>query len=556
MYRLRSSPPRVESLIIASVVRRCFLAVGLLAAIGAVTLLSAQERPAAVAIADTSSNAEAVLLDKKIMADAKNGSEIMKNLQYLSDVLGPRLTGSANLKRANEWTAKQMENYGLSNVHLEPWEIPAGWERGTAYARIIEPDNGRTLFLASMGWTPGTKGRIQGDVVILDAKTKADLAKYKGKLKDAIILTGSPRDPNVDFMSRLWDGDNRRNGRAGADGRRGRQADGKQADKAATPDQRARMEFFRTMMMFRREMADFLRSEGAALMLMDAGKPWGMMTVSGSWAGRDRGNAAEAIPFAMVPHNHYALLYRLATRPAPARTRLEVEINNKLIPGPVTVYNTVGEIIGKEKPDEYVVLGAHLDSWDLGSGTTDNGTGSSIVLEAARILAKCGKQPRRTIRFILFSGEEQGLYGSKAYVKAHKDELPRISFCLVHDTGTGKVVGLGLQGRAVLKDVLQKEVKELGDFDVNLRGMGGSDHASFEEVGVPGFAFQQDMSTYNMTHHSISDTFDAANEKDLIQGAQAMALIGMRVANMPLLLQRDKEKAAERESSRKVSQSK
>jgi len=245
-----------------------------------------------------------------------------------------------------------------------------------------------------------------------------------------------------------------------------------------------------------------------------------------------------------MPHNHYALLYRLASRPAPARTRIEVEINNKLIPGPLTVYNTVGDIVGKEKPDEFVVIGAHLDSWDLGSGTTDNGTGSSVVLEAARVLAKCGVQPRRTIRFCLFTGEEQGLCGSRAYVKQHKDEMARTSMCIVHDTGTGKVLGLGLQGRKVIQPLLESQIvslKERGPFNINLSSMNGSDHASFDEIGVPGFAVQQDMSTYMMTHHSISDTFDAANEKDLIQGAQCVAVIGMRVANLPLLLPRDKE---------------
>jgi carboxypeptidase Q len=549
MYRLRSSTPRVKSFVLIPAIRGCLIALGLLAALTTVTLLSAQERPAGLAVADSRSNTEGVVLDKKILADAKTGSEIMKNLQYLSDVVGPRLTGSANLKRANQWTAQKMESYGLSNVHLEPWEIPIGWERGTAYARIIEPDNGRTLFLAAAGWSPSTNGRVQGDVVVMEARTKEDLAKYKGKLKNAIILSGPPRDPNMNFMRMMWQnpGERRR------EGRDGRPQPNQQAQ--AGPNQRAQFDW-RRMFEFRRELMEFLRAEGAVLMLTDAAKPHGMMTVSGSWRGRERADSAEPIPSAWLPHNHYALLYRLATRPKPAQTRLEVEISNKFIQGPVTVYNTVGEIIGKEKPGEYVVLGAHLDSWDLGSGTTDNGTGSSIVLEAARILAKCGTQPRRTIRFILFSGEEQGLYGSKAYVKAHKDEMARTSVCLVHDTGTGKVIGLGLQGRVVLKDVLEKElgsIKELGDFDINLKGMGGSDHASFEEVGVPGFAFQQDMSTYNLTHHSISDTFDAANEKDLVQGAQAMALAGMRIANMPLLLPRDKEKAADRESLRKVS---
>src|SRR5947209_1469371 len=143
-----------------------------------------------------------------------------------------------------------------------------------------------------------------------------------------------------------------------------------------------------------------------------------------------------------VAHEHYALLHRLASRGEPHRTRIELEVSNKFIPGPIKVLNTIGEIKGSEKPDEVVVVGAHLDSWDLGQGTVDNGTGTCVVLETARILAKL-PAPKRTIRFILFTGEEQGLNGSKAYVEQHKEELPRISACLVHDTGTGKVKGLG-----------------------------------------------------------------------------------------------------------------
>ena len=150
-------------------------------------------------------------------------------------------------------------------------------------------------------------------------------------------------------------------------------------------------------------------------------------------------------------------------------------MDNKFIPGPVAVYNTVGEIRGTEKPDEFVVLGAHLDSWDLGQGTTDNGTGSCVVLEAARMLAKSGIRPKRTIRFVLFTGEEQGLHGSKEYVKRHKDEMAKTSMVLVHDTGTGRVVGIGLQGRAAIKPILEKELvslKELGVADIDLRRHG------------------------------------------------------------------------------------
>jgi hypothetical protein len=531
--------------------------------ITAVSFTWAQQPPppagAAAAPASTAaaSSAEAIDLDRKIMAEAKNGSEIMTNLGYLSDVIGPRLTGSAALKRANEWAADKMRSYGLTEVHLEPYTIPMGWERGTASARIIEPNNGRTLSVAAMGWTPGTKGKVEGDVVVLTARTTKDLAAIKGKLKNAVVLQGVPRAlgdtgfpsgrPRAGAAPGGTPGQNPRADRTpGAPPGQSPRPDG---TPAASPGQNPRPDrpfgdrAFGEMRNFRGELAEFLRTEGAAAILHDAGKPHGLLTTTGGWRNMERPGAADPVPALYMAHEHYALLHRLATRPAPARTRVEIEVTNKLIPGPIAVYNTVGEIKGSEKPDEFVVLGAHLDSWDLAQGTTDNGTGSSLVLEAARILANCGTRPKRTIRFVLFTGEEQGLHGSRAYVKQHKDELPRTSMCLVHDTGTGRVVGLGLQGRAPVKPVLEPELaalKDVGFAEINLRGMGGSDHMSFESAGVPGFAFQQDMSEYRFTHHSQSDTFDKAHEADLIQGAQAMAVIGMRVANLPALLPREK----------------
>ena len=455
-------------------------------------------------------------LDKKILADAKNGSEIMANLAYLSDTIGPRLTGSGALKRANEWTASKLTSYGLTNVHLEAWEMPLGWERGTAYARVIEPDNGRTLAVAAMGWTPGTKGKVEGNVVAFSAKNKEELASFKGKLKDAIILNGAPA--TVTPIN----------------------------EKPMTPSgQFQRGQRFNPE--FRRELNEFLKSEGAAVIMLDAGKPQGLLNMTGGWRGLDRVNAGEGMPTLFVAHEHYALLHRLASRPESAKTRVEVEITNKFIPGPIAVYNTVGEIRGSEKPEEIVIVGAHLDSWDLGTGTTDNGTGTSIVLETARILAKCGVVPKRTIRFVLFTGEEQGLHGSQKYVEQHKDELPKISAAIVHDIGTGKITGLPIGSREVLKPILEAELvslKEMGVTEFSGRGIGGgSDHASFDRAGVPGFIFQQDMSEYRFTHHSQSDTFDKAHEPELIQGAQAMAVIAMRFANLDKLLPREKKAA-------------
>jgi hypothetical protein len=525
------------------------LPAGLLAAALVVPALWAQapatappkaDAPPAAAAQKAPAAAEADLLDKRLIAEARTNPEIMANLGYLSDMIGPRLTGSANLRRANDWAAETMKKYGLENVHLEPWSIPVGWERGTATGRIVEPDNGRSLSLASLGWTPGTNGKVTADVVVVTAKNAAELAPYKGKLKNAIILRNPPSQ-----VAPITD--NSYMGLFGGPGGGQRQGRGQQG--GGPGGGRFDASQFQQMRAFQREMGDFLRAEGAAVMLQDSGKPHGLLVTTGGWRGPDRASAPEPLPTLYVAHEHYALLYRLATRPAPARTRVEIEVTNRFVPGPIVVYNTVGEIRGSEKPDEFVVVGAHLDSWDLAQGTTDNGTGTSVVLETARVLAKSGTRPKRTIRFCLFSGEEQGLHGSKAYVQQHKDEMARTSMAIVHDTGTGKVIGLGLQGRESIKPILEPELgalKELGFKEINTRSMGGSDHASFEGAGVPGFAFQQDPSEYRLTHHTQTDTLDKAKEADLVEGTQAMAVIAMRVANLPELLPRDKPASAPR----------
>jgi hypothetical protein len=531
---------------------RWFLASTLLAFL-ALASLSLGQAPA-VSKDTKAAETEALAADVKVLETAQKDSEIMANLTHLSDMIGPRLTGSAALKNANQWAAEKMKGYGLSNVQLEPWAIPAGWERGTATARIIEPDNGRSLSLAAAGWTPGTKGKIEADVVVVTARSTKDLEKYKGKLKGAVVLQGPPAnvrpitDLNFDLPGarRPRPADTTPDKQPVPDKNPEKNGDAQPDKKPATepPPLDPRQGFA-----FRRELAEFLAAEGAAVLLSDAGKPHGLLTTTGGWRGNDRVTAPEPIPLAYVAHEHYALLHRLATRPEPAKTRIEIELTNKIIPGPITVYNTVGEIRGRDKPDEFVILGAHLDSWDLAQGTTDNGTGTCAVLEAARILAKSGVSPRRTIRFVLFTGEEQGLYGSKAYVQKHKDEMARVSLCLVHDTGTGKVTGIGTQGRADVKDLLEGELTSLNDLGfkgLNTRGMGGSDHQSFEAVGVPGFAVQQDMSEYRLTHHSQSDTLDKAKEADLTQGAQVLAVTALRVANLPELLPRAKKAAEEK----------
>ena len=464
-------------------------------------------------------------LDRKIMKEIQDQPEVQANLTHLSDVIGARMTGSENLKKANQWAAEKFKAYGLENVQLEPWEIPAAWERGFVHMKLIEPDNGRLITAAARAWTPGTKGRVTGEVVVVEATKPEDLDAYKGRFKNAIVILSPPSTitPILEIgKPRPASAPRRPPFQGGGPG---------------------------SGIGIRQQVMEMAQKEGAACVLTDSSKPHGLLNMTGNWRVGDRAGAIEPLPSLFVTHDHYSLLYRLATRKDGPPTRVEVEIVNKNIPGPITVYNTVGEIRGSEKPDEFVVIGAHIDSWDLGQGTTDNGTGTTVVLESARALGKLAKQgirPKRTIRFALFSGEEQGLFGSKEYVKKHKAEMPKTSMALVHDTGTGRVTEIPLQGFNSAKSVLEPELAILKELKVEVvvGTQGGTDHLSFASEGVPGFAFHQDPAEYYLTHHTQSDTLDKARWPDLIQGSQVMSITAMRVANLPDMLPRQRETPA------------
>lgn len=466
--------------------------------------------------------------NRRLIEYAKQNSELMTNLEYLSDIIGPRLTGSARMKRANEWTAEKMREYGLENVRLEEWQIPAGWERGRLEAHLLEP-NGVSISAAAMAWTPGTRGTVVGPVVYFDAKPdNSDLDRFKGKLKNAILLLSPPREvnhhPSRSTGRDVW------NRRIGGGGRalydEHGHLDHDDHHHAEETEAQRRQNAVRD---------EFFKKEGVAAVLMDSGKPQMLLVMTGSWG---REGASSPFPRLFVTNEHYAMLYRLTRRGVPVKMRLRVE--NRFTRGPVTVYNTVGEIRGSEKPDEMVICGAHLDSWDLATGTVDNGTGSMVVLEAARLIKALGLKPARTIRFVLFSGEEQGLHGSREYVRRHKDEMGKVSAVFVHDTGTGKIEGIGLHGNKQVQPVLEGMpiLKELGVTRYSDGLMGGTDHASFYPEGVPAFWFMQDPADYFLSHHTQSDTYDKALKDDLIQGATVMALCAYNVAQLPEMLPR------------------
>jgi carboxypeptidase Q len=455
--------------------------------------------------------------DEKILAEVRDHSEAMANLEYLSDSIGPRLTGSPQLKQANDWTRDMFQKYGLGNAHLEAWPVARSWTRGDARARITAPAV-HSLTIAAAAWSPGTSGTLHGPVVYFDAKTKEEFAKFHGKLKGTIVIYQEPRRLSPPPPSDRYDEIDR-------------------------PLQQPPPRFgeppirdpYETYLRTAKERTEFFKAEGVIGVLRDSNKPHGLLNMTDVSLERF---APGAIPTAFVTGEGYRLIFRLLKH---GPVQLEMEMTNSFGQKPMDAYNTVAEIRGTEKPDEVVIVGGHLDSWDLGTGSTDNGTGSIAVLEAARTLAKLDLKPKRTIRFVLFTGEEQGLYGSEEYVKAHQNELEKISAVLVHDTGTGRVLTLGLhdnyQDREIVDQVL-KPLHELQLLEPSMARSYGTDHLSFDNAGVPGFFCIQDGAEYRLTHHSQSDTFDKVWKDDLNEGAQVLAAWAYNTAQLPMLLPR------------------
>ena len=482
----------------------------------AAVLLLVAFRPGWARPTDEEASAAAAA-DVQILSEIRDHSQAMENLEYLSDEIGARLTGSPQLKQANDWTAAKFREYGLTNVTLEPWTIAHSWTRGTARARIVSPAE-HPLTIAAAGWSPGTNGIVRGPVVYFDAKTKDDFGKFHGKLKGAIVIYQEPeslspprpQNPNAEIIRPMQT-----------------PPPVKGQPPAPSP--------FAAFQEVARARNEFFKREGVAAVLRDSGKPHGLLNMTG--IGGEKFDIG-VIPTAFITGEGYRMLFRMQKH---AKVEVEIEMTNSFGDKPMDVYNTVAEIRGSEKPDEVVILGAHLDSWDLGTGSTDNGTGSMAVLEAARTLAKLNLKPKRTIRFVLFTGEEEGLVGSAKYVEAHQNELEKISAVLVHDTGTGRVLTLGLhdnyQDREIVDQVLAP-LKELKLLEPTMRRTFGTDHASFNEVGVPGFYVIQDTAEYSQTHHSQSDTFDKVWKDDLNQGAQVLAAWAYNTAQLPAMLPR------------------
>jgi len=450
----------------------------------------------------------------RLVQEGTRRSHVDADLEYLLDVIGPRLTGSPGMRRANEWTRQKFREYGVDRAELEPWTFGVGWTRGPMTARLVTPHE-RELLAVSWAWAPGTTGPLRGDVVLADARTEQDWQRqFAGKLAGKWVMVG-PAYPN-----------------ANPDGPLMSHADSARLDslrRANTPQNDEERQYFRI-----REA--LLARENLAGLVRDGGKEFALLTMSGSPL------AISPHPQIVVSNDDYSQFQRLLRRGE--HVSIEADIHNGFTRDPLTQYNTIAEIRGSEKPDEVVLLGAHLDSWDLATGGTDNGTGAIAVLEAARILTAAGVRPARTIRFALFSGEEEGLLGSQAYVESHERELPRFQSVLVLDNGTGRITGVGLQRHEDLREMWESMLaplagtEGLGPLAVRSEYKTGTDHLSFIPYGVPSFNYDQLTRGYNHTHHSQVDDYDHTVPGDVAQAATIMAVNAWQFANMPQFLPR------------------
>lgn len=477
----------------------------------------------------------------RIRYEGFHNSKIMEIASGLMDGIGERLTGSPNMKKANEWTRDELTQFGLVNAHLEPWSpFGRGWANEYINVRMVSPDTAPLIAYAK-AWTPGTNGAVRGQVVRVNIRTPQDLARYKGRLAGKIVLFGEDPEikPSVEPLSERY------NDKSLAE-----------IEQYEIPSERneARFQEFRRRARFLREVNKFFDAEKPLAIIDHSRGAIGGGTVFVQQGGSYKEGETVGTPQITVAQEHWNRIARLLSEKK--EVELELNVKNTFYDDAGTQWDTIAEIPGADKKDEIVMLGAHLDSWHAGTGATDNGAGTVVMMEAVRILKALGIKPRRTIRIGLWSGEEQGLLGSQWYVAHHfgsrppyKDperkgdptvirrdagpmsikegEQSKVSAYFNVDNGTGKIRGVYMEENAAVEPIFEawmKPFRDLGMDTLTMRNTGGTDHLSFDAVGIPGFQFIQDPVEYETrTHHSNMDLYDRLQPEDLKQAAVIVA---------------------------------
>ena len=461
-------------------------------------------------------------------------SQVMDLASGLMDSIGERLTGSPNMKRANEWTRDKLTEMGLSNSHLESWgPFGRGWANQYVNARMTEPDI-TPLIVYAKAWTPGTNGAVTGKCVRVTIEKKEDFDKYRGKLAGMILLAGPDAEikPITEApYKRLSDEDLMKESEYEIPGER----------------PQFRMADAMRRRQFQKDLNQFYADEKVLAVIDHSRGTAGGGTVFVQSGGSYRQGETTTVPQLTMATEQWARIARLLAQKKDVT--LELNVTNTFYDDDPMQYDTIAEIPGTDKKDEVVMLGAHLDSWHAGTGATDNGAGTIVMMEAVRILKALDIKPRRTIRIGLWSGEEEGLLGSQGYVEQHfgsrprssdpalkdsptllrrdagpvtpKPEQAKVSAYFNVDNGTGKIRGIYLQENAAVAPIFEqwmKPFKDLGMTTLSMRNTGGTDHLSFDAVGIPGFQFIQDPIEYDTrTHHSNMDVYDRLMPEDLKQ---------------------------------------
>lgn len=461
----------------------------------------------------------------RIRTAATQESKVMEHMFYLTDVHGPRLTNSPGYRSAADWVVKQMKDYGI-DAKVEKWApFGRGWTYSHFEAHLIEPQYAPMIGFP-LAWTSGTDGLVTGEPMMAVLTTDADLEKFKGKLKGKIVMTSPLKDVALQLNAlgkRYTDAELTQEGIAPDPGSTlfGRPRGGPNA-----PD-------FRTQREFRTKLTKFLHDEAPSLVIQQGYSGDGGTVFASSGGSRDKKDPV-APPTVVLTPEHYNRIVRLIEHKIPAR--VSVKVDARFIDDTEDSLNVIAEIPGGKKMNEVVMLGAHLDSWHGGTGATDNAAGSAVMMEAMRILKGLNVPLDRTVRMALWGGEEQGLLGSKAYVKEHfadpevmklTESHSKLAGYFNYDNGTGKIRGIYLQGNDMVRPIFQawmEPFKDMGMNTLSIRNTGGTDHLSYDAVGIPGFQFIQDPMEYSTrTHHSNMDVYDRIHKGDLMQASAIAA---------------------------------
>jgi len=493
----------------------------------------------------------------KIKDEGLNRSQVMDILSYLTDVYGPRPGGSRNIRKAGEWVQQKLKDWGLANIHAEPYEFGRSWELKRFQAHMVEPVYSPLIGFPK-AWAPGTAGLVRGEVIRVEISAETDIERYRGKLKGKFVLLQPAQDESPHFTPDAK-----------------RYSDSDLANLVLMPEPELPREGLRGQgslpgRSLAKKINELYISEGVAA-LLDAGRrDDGTVWVVGG--GDHAKDAALVPPQVTLAKEHYNRICRILDKKI--KVTLEIEVQADFLSQDLNDFNILAELPGTDKKDEVVMLGGHLDSWHAGTGAADDAVGCALAMEVVRILRDAGLKPRRTIRLALWGGEEGGLLGSRVFVRRHfasrptppaslesgseeywkwmqdnlvmpptlKPEYSKLSGYFGYDNGTGKIRGIYLQGNEEARPIFAAWLApfaDLGATTVTIRDTGGADHQSFDEVGLPGFQFIQDEVDYDTrTHHTNMDVYDRIVRADVMQSAVIMASFVYHTAMRDALLPR------------------